>query len=248
MTSGARRMARVLRVISVGGVLAAIVVFMSLSALASKVEPVTVDGNPKCADINPAYTGELSVDPPQDGTFTDGTLTVTITNFDGNAATLDWSSNIGVNAVFAKGGPEGNLYTYDPPATSDTGIHPPVNPNNGTNYGWSHILFCYVATESTPSPTPSTTPTGTPTPTPSPSVTPSETPSGSPTPTTSSTPSVLPTETVHSPTPSSTTSVLGEKFGHTGADVLRWMLIGFGLLLLGIAAYVISLRGAKANR
>ena len=235
--AGARRYSRMVRGLGVAGVLGALVVFVSMSALASKVDPVAVDGNPKCADINPAYTGELSVDPPANGQFSDGTLTVTITNFDGAAATLDWSSNIGVNAVFAKGGPNGNLYTYDPPATSDTGIHPQVNPNNGTNYGWSHILFCYVAPTETPTPTPSSTPSGTPTPTPS--VTPSQTP------TTSPTPSVLPTETVHSPTPSPTTSVLGEKFGHTGADVLRWIFIGLGLVLLGIAAYVISMRGAK---
>jgi len=244
--AGAGIRSRIFRTLGLGVVLGAVVIFVSLSALASKVEPTTVEGNPKCADLNPAWTGSVDVDNPGNGTFTDGTVTITITNFDGNAATADWSSDNPINGVFAKGGPNGNLYTYDPPATSDTGIHPPVNPNNDTYYGWSHILFCYVASEVTPSPTPSETASETPTPTPTQTVSESPTPMPTETETATPGPSVGATET-QIPGASPSTTVLGEKFGHTGADVLRWIFIGLGMVLFGVAAYVISLRGAKPN-
>ena len=53
-----------------------------------------------------------------------GPLTVTISNTQ-NDKTFDWSSNIGVDAVFVKAGSGGSyLYRYDPPGeeTSDTGL------------------------------------------------------------------------------------------------------------------------------
>ena len=122
----------------------------------------------------------------------------------------------------------------------------PVNPNNDTYYGWSHILFCYVASEVTPSPTPSETASETPTPTPTQTVSESPTPMPTETETATPGPSVGATET-QIPGASPSTTVLGEKFGHTGADVLRWIFIGLGMVLFGVAAYVISLRGAKSN-
>ena len=65
------------------------------------------DGNPTCGDFNAAWT-ELKVQPPGNGVFTDGTLTVTIANFansnSGTPGSFDWSSNIGVDAVFVKAG------------------------------------------------------------------------------------------------------------------------------------------------
>jgi uncharacterized repeat protein (TIGR01451 family) len=76
-------------------------------------------------------------EPPPSGDYSDGTLSVTITY---TAATvIDWSSNIGVDAVIVKGGPDGGyLYRYDPPSeeTSDTGLTLPSG-------GISHISFCY---------------------------------------------------------------------------------------------------------
>ena len=239
--AGARRVSRIARTVGVAGVLGALVVFVSMAALASKVDPVPKDGNPTCGDFNSSWT-QLKVEPVANGTFTDGTLSVTISNFDGH--TLDWSSNIGVSSVFVKGGPNGNLYTYDPPVTSDTGLHPQVNPNNGQYYGFSHVSFCYVAPETTPTPTPSQTASETPSPTPTQTVSESPTPMPTETETRTPGPSVGATETQKSPT----TKVLGEKFGHTGADVLRWIFIGVGMVLFGIAAYVISMRGARENR
>jgi hypothetical protein len=65
---------------------------------------------------------------------------VTITNFDGK--TFDWSSNIGVDAVYVKAGSAGSyLYIYEPPteSTGDTGLTTPGDTGNEI----SHITFCY---------------------------------------------------------------------------------------------------------
>ena len=113
-----------------------------------------VDGNPTCGDLAPegATWIELKVEPVEDGTFSDGTLTVTIDVMDtDDGPVFDWTSNIGVDAVFVKGGPNGTLYLYDPPAesTGDTGLHAPVNPNNDKFFGLSHVSFCYDEDEGT---------------------------------------------------------------------------------------------------
>jgi LPXTG-motif cell wall-anchored protein len=113
-----------------------------------------VDGNPTCGSLAPAGTSwiELKVDPVVDGTFTDGVLTVTVDVSDTpDGPVFDWTSNIGVDAVFVKGGPNGTLYLYDPPAesTGDTGLHAPVNPNNGKFFGLSHLSFCYDKDQAT---------------------------------------------------------------------------------------------------
>ncbi|MCI0398418.1 MAG: hypothetical protein L0332_06115 [Chloroflexi bacterium] len=58
---------------------------------------------------------------------------------------MDWSSTFGIDAVIVKGGSNANLYIYDPPAESfgDSGLHSPINPNNGDPFGLSHVEFCY---------------------------------------------------------------------------------------------------------
>jgi uncharacterized repeat protein (TIGR01451 family) len=97
--------------------------------------------NPKCTDLegDGQDWSELKVDPNADGNFTDGTLAVTITHTQADKV-FSWTSNIGVDAVFVKGGSSGNnLYRYDPPTekSSDTGLTTP-----GQN-AISHISFCY---------------------------------------------------------------------------------------------------------
>jgi hypothetical protein len=139
----------------------------AMPTLAASVTPTPInDGNPTCGDFNAAWT-ELKVEPPGNGVFTDGTLTVTITNFvnssSGTPGSFDWSSNIGVDAVFVKAGNDKhNLYTYNPEATGDTGL----GPQSGTGNGISHVSFCYDAGGTTATPTPTPTPTATPTATP----------------------------------------------------------------------------------
>lgn len=119
-------------------------------------------GNRTCAELQGAGQtwNELKVDPNADGEFSDGTLTVTISNTT-NDKTFNWSSNISVDAVFVKAGSAGSfLYRYDPPSesTGDDGLTSP-----GEGNAISHITFCYDL-EATPTPT--ATPTTVPTPTP----------------------------------------------------------------------------------
>ncbi len=112
------------------------------TARAASVTPTLVPGNPTCADLNSSWF-ELKVDPPASGTYTDGTITVTVTVAADNKS-FDWSSNLGVDAVISKGGAAANLYTYDPPAesTGDTNLVAPNNSSGGPA-GLSHMAFCY---------------------------------------------------------------------------------------------------------
>ena len=122
------------------GLLAALglVAALTMPALASHVEPQPVNsGNPTCSDFNASWL-EVKVDPPANGEESDGTLTVTISNYANN--TFDWESNIGVDAVFVKAGSDKhNLYLYNPEATEDDGL----TAQDGQGNGISHISFCY---------------------------------------------------------------------------------------------------------
>jgi hypothetical protein len=160
-------------VIGLAAIAAAVGLFTVLPASAEHVTPVQQPGNPSC----PLGTTTLKVEPVADGTFSDGTLTVTIDVRDTSAGQVfDWTSNIGVDVVIAKGGPNANVYTYVGESTGDTGLHAPVGPS-GKFAGLSHISFCYDAdqppttTPTTPPTTPTTTPTSTTTTTETPSTT-----------------------------------------------------------------------------
>ncbi|MEM2759495.1 MAG: hypothetical protein QXW73_01720 [Nitrososphaerales archaeon] len=114
---------------------------------AASVEPQFIEGNPECKDINPQWKA-LKVDPPASGLSTDNTLTVNIFlsfSNENEPIKFDWTSNIGVDAVIVKGGPNVNLYRYDPPTESsgDTDLQAPINPDNKKPFGISHITFCY---------------------------------------------------------------------------------------------------------
>jgi LPXTG-motif cell wall-anchored protein len=195
-----------------------------------------VDDNPTCGDLAPegvTWT-EVKVEPVEDGTFGDGTLEVTIEiteTDDGDAVVFNWTSNIGVDAVFVKGGDNGLLYVYDPESTGDTGLHAPVNPNNDKFFGISHVSFCYdkdQATTTTSTTSTSTTSTSTSTSTTSTSTT--STTMGS---TTSTTPSESTTTTaIGAVTPTTTPS---GGLPRTGSTVAPMLAIGAALLAGGAA-------------
>src|SRR5215218_9395587 len=130
-------------VLALGLLLALCVLTIGKPAGAASVNPVFVPGNPTCEELGYAYG--FRVDPPTAGTYTlpDGTNTVTVTTTDG--VNFDWTSTLGMDAVIAKGGPNANVYKYDPPQESkgDTDLHSPINPSNGQPFGLSHIDFCY---------------------------------------------------------------------------------------------------------
>jgi hypothetical protein len=115
-------------------------------ASAASVTPTPVnDGNPTCADFDASWTQfKLEGGNLADGTYSDGRLEVTISSFQnsdsGNPGSFDWSSNIGVDAVFVKAGSDKhNLFVYDPESIGDTDLGPQAGQGNGI----SHISFCY---------------------------------------------------------------------------------------------------------
>ena len=118
---------------------------------AASVDPNAIDsGNPTCASFAPegASWTQFKLENGQlgDGTYSDGTITVTISNYadssSGTPGAFDWSADQGVDAVFVKAGSsKHNLYVYDPEATSDEDLGPQAGKGNGI----SHILICYDA-------------------------------------------------------------------------------------------------------
>jgi hypothetical protein len=144
-------------VVGLAAIAGAVALFTVLPASATHVTPTQEPGNPAC----PPGTTTLKIEPVASGTFSDGTLTVTIVVRDtADGQVFDFTSNIGVDQVIVKGGPNANIYTYPTEATSDTGLHAPVNPNNDMFFGLSHISFCYDVEAPTTTP-PTTAPTTT---------------------------------------------------------------------------------------
>jgi hypothetical protein len=160
-TSARRRVA-----IVVAAMAGATGLFVALPASAETNDGEPVEGNPGCADIAPDGVTwiELKVQAPADGQFTDGTLTVNLdVSSTSDGQVFDWDSNIGVDAVIVKGGPDANVYVYNPESMGDTGLHAPENAS-GMFAGLSHISFCYdVEAPTTPPTTTPTTPTSVPT-------------------------------------------------------------------------------------
>jgi LPXTG-motif cell wall-anchored protein len=164
---GRRQAAAGLALIALGaiGVATTIPAAAGTRAPAQTPGPIVFPDNPTCADLAPpgvTWT-ELKYEPVQDGQDSDGTLTVTVDvvpNED-TGPTFNWASNIGVDAVFVKGGPNGNLYLYDPESIGDTGLHAPTNAQNGKFFGLSHVSFCYDVDSGTTTTTQATTTTTT---------------------------------------------------------------------------------------
>jgi len=207
--------------IAFGAMLAAALLLSGGHTQAASVTPTPVEGNPTCTALQGSQTwNQLKVDPPGAGNFSDndlnpGPLQVTISNL--TATTFDWTANSGVDAVFVKGGPEGNLYSYNPEQTSDTGLTTTINPNNEQRYGISHILFCY---DPDPAPTPTPTPTATATP-----------PGATATPTATAT--AVPTATLGQTQAPSALPATGDEPGGDNSSPSALLLALGGLAILG---------------
>jgi hypothetical protein len=69
-------------------------------------------------------------------------------SFDGgNQGTeLEWSSNLGIDAVILKASTQANVYAYDGEATEDAGLRTPYRTHKKRGkqyYGISHVTFCW---------------------------------------------------------------------------------------------------------
>jgi hypothetical protein len=105
--------------------------------------PTTVTGNPGCADLNSSWK-ELKIDRvPSNTTYSDGTLTVTISNVT-DSKTFDWTSNIGVDAVIVKASTDSYVYSYSPESTGDNGV------GSQDKSAISHVSFCYDTGDNPP--------------------------------------------------------------------------------------------------
>jgi hypothetical protein len=114
------------------------------AASAASVAPSQVTGNPGCADLNGGWK-ELKIDRvPNNGTYSDGALSVTISNVQ-NDKTFDWAATQGVDAVLVKASTQTYIYSYDPESSGDTGMGSPGK------WAISHVSFCYD-TGATPPP------------------------------------------------------------------------------------------------
>jgi len=136
-----------------------IIASLTLAGVASAAEPTVtqVDGNPTCSSVVSGGQG-TKVDPVPQGHHSFGDVTIDV-----NGLYFDWAATSGVDAVIVKGGPTANVYRADGELTSGTGLHAPINPDNGRPYGLSHLEFCSDGRDETPAgpaatPEPATTP------------------------------------------------------------------------------------------
>lgn len=106
--------------------------------------------------------GDLQSMGAGDGTFTDGVLIVSISQFNGTS--FSWKSNISIDCIYAGTAGGGNFITYDLESLGED--------NLGIDGTIVYLSFCYdLAPAQTPTPSP-TLPED-PTPTPVPTTTPS---------------------------------------------------------------------------
>ena len=120
------------------------------TAQAATVTPVFYPNNPACASIDQDFGetwSELRIDPANPGTtnFDNGQISGSIT-IDANDHYMSFTASPGLDAVIMKGGPDAQVYVYDPDATSDTGLASPDN--GGRPFGASHVSLCYNVTGS----------------------------------------------------------------------------------------------------
>lgn len=110
------------------------------------IVPIPYAGNQTCETLGASLGRtwlEIKHDSGDSGSTTVNGITVTVT-VNETDQTFDWTSTIGIDAVFAKAGNAGNLFVYDPPAEdfADTLLHGGLNPN-GKYAGLSHVSFCF---------------------------------------------------------------------------------------------------------
>lgn len=136
--------------------LALVLVFTGM-AMAASVEPTLVDpwqsgdaafecGQVAGCESDFHFKFDNWGDVTYDGPYTvDGGNVITISNNDGYS--FDWTSEWPVVCVIVKGSNAANVYCYDEPVYSDTGMFAPTKVDKDGNpvgtYAISHATFCY---------------------------------------------------------------------------------------------------------
>ncbi len=125
-------------------------------ASAARVDPEVVRGSPVCSDYS-ASGIEFTISASErfqesdSGQFTDGTLVVDVTFYQTSSGQeFDWSANLEVDVIVAKGGSLASIYRYAPPVTSDSGLHSPFNDTRSLWYPSTYISFCYLKPQAKP--------------------------------------------------------------------------------------------------
>ena len=147
-TAQAGTFSRLMLTVAAVSAIALSMIWLAGPVLATHVTPTFVEGNNTCSQLDADFGHEFKIQPVVSGTFDDpnSDFSVELTvNDTAEGPTVDFESNLAVDAVFVKGGDDGNLYSYDPAETSDTGLHAPLNPS-GKWAGLSHLSFCFTDT------------------------------------------------------------------------------------------------------
>jgi hypothetical protein len=127
------------RVAPITTVVALVLMVSAPMALATE-NPEWRAGNPSCADLGLKSLHKFD-DSPTDGEHSEDGFTVIV-----DSPSVDWTSDVPLDAVIMKGGDNANIYHYDE-ATSGNDLVTPTNPNNNEPYDLSHVEGCYDETE-----------------------------------------------------------------------------------------------------
>jgi hypothetical protein len=140
-----------------------VVLAFAAAAFAAVAVAIAAAGGPSGLGVQPqqvgmtdanACVGGQKIEDPTSNTYSvkydgfTGSLTITVHDTS-SGPTFDFdtgSSGDVLTSIYVKGGPTANFYDYLGAPTfggvsSDTGLHSPINPNNGKFYGLSHICI-----------------------------------------------------------------------------------------------------------
>jgi hypothetical protein len=110
------------------------------------VQPVYLPGNPTCQQLGFAYEGKVNSPPAGESSLALINGHVVTFTLSADKTSLSWSSpTLSLDAVIMKAANGAYIFTYDPEATSDSGLFTPnTQDNTGPNQAaLSHVSFCY---------------------------------------------------------------------------------------------------------
>jgi hypothetical protein len=134
-------------VLAIGMLLPAAGVMAGGGCLGPLVSPRFIAGNPTAADAGYGDCVWVKFNP-------DGTMGGSSATYDSDTYIVDWTiydagkqlgyenASPGITAIIVKGGPDANVYDYDPAAITDCGLVSPTMAN-GNIPAISHVIFIW---------------------------------------------------------------------------------------------------------